>query len=121
MLELFFKIEGIYNKLVFKGYNNANDYTSGNSNSSIVIEEEKKSNISSILSDASINSPLSPSSPSDLGLNYNSYRSAEISELYEQLNIGYLIPLTCGHNGKLSEEELKIYHHHLMNSNLITI
>ena len=93
-----------------------------------MIEEEKKGNLSS-LSDLSMNSPVSqlspmspvsPSSPGDVGLGIHSYRNAEISEIYEQLNIGYLIPLSCGQNGKFSDEELKIYQHHLMNSNFIS-
>ena len=33
--------------------------------------------------------------------------------------LGYLLPLSCGHNGMLRAHELEIYEYHLKNSKLI--
>ena len=53
-------------------------------------------------------------------INVENYRSAQLSDVIKDLNIGSLIPLKCGHNGLLSQEELELYSLYLLNSKFVT-
>ena len=48
-----------------------------------------------------------------------SYRSAQLSDFIENLNIGVLIPLNCGHNGLYSHSEMEMLSFYLLNSKFI--
>jgi hypothetical protein len=45
----------------------------------------------------------------------------EISSNIEDLNIGYLIPISCGHNGMFTYDERCIYQNYLKNAKFIQI
>lgn len=74
----------------------------------------------------------SPSSKKDLVLmdttlnvtsevmSMDSYRSAQLSDVFEEMNLGNLIPLSCGHNGMYTHAETDMCSLYYLNSKFIS-
>jgi hypothetical protein len=114
LLESFGKIESYFNSKLFKNAptsaRDLNTFESLNNNSfphMVAQENEPDSN-----NDSSINI-------SQEVINMDSYRSAQLSDFVNNLNIGVLIPLNCGHNGTYSSSEMEMLGFYLLNSKFI--
>ncbi len=94
---MFFKLEAIFNRVMFKS-----------------LEEDKSINLSKNTVDLSISVSLD-------SINRESYRNVQISDIYKRLNVGHLLPITCGHNGIFNDAELEAYQNHLLNSNITSV
>jgi hypothetical protein len=138
VLEGFVRIETIFNGVIFKNYKapqstlhslNGLDNLDSNRELSIHIEDTNRSNTLGInespekknnnqnnqnvtMTDISINQTTEV-------INFDSYKSAQLSDFTRGLNIGNLIPLQCGHNGSYSSNEIDIYSLFLLNSKFI--
>ena len=94
---MFIKIEDFYNSKLFKKLNNQKEYTY----------------TKTTVSNGSDTDGLESVTTAESKL------SAELSDFIVKLNIGELIPLSCGHNGVYNMLEMETYSFYLLNSNFI--
>jgi hypothetical protein len=124
-LQYLIKIESNFNKLVFKnlGLNiSVNSFHTLNvipETSRDICFTEESPNSDRNNGNFNNTSEISMSMGVD-AINVENYRSAQLSDVIKDLNIGSLIPLKCGHNGLLSQEELELYSLYLLNSKFVT-
>ncbi len=97
LLSFFFRLEAIYNRVLFK-----------------TLEEDKSIELSKNTVDFSVSVSLD-------SINPDTYRTSDLSNLFKELPSGHLIPLSCGHNGGLSQSEFEAYQNHLIQSNFIDL
>jgi len=95
LLNFFFRLEAIYNKIIFKE-----------------LLDDKSIELEQNTVDFSVSVSLD-------SINRESYRTSELSEMYQNLNAGHLIPLNCWHYQVLSQNELEVYSSHLIHSNIL--
>ncbi len=114
LLESFGKIESYFNNKLFKnlpGARELNTFESLN-NSSFPHMVTQENDSSDTNPDVSINI-------SQEVINMDSYRSAQLSDFVNNLNIGVLLPLNCGHNGVYNSSEMEMLGFYLLNSKFI--
>lgn len=125
LMECLIKVETFFNQVLFKNLRRSN---TGIGNSFSMIPDSTRDLNMSERSSKQVenseniqeNSQNTHITVSNEILNIESYRSAQLSDIIKEMNIGYLIPLKCGHNGVFSQAEIDMYSLFLLNSKFIT-
>lgn len=128
LLQNFIKIESLFNSILFKNFKNNASILNLNSDSNresnaVFSEREPVNRIVENIEDPEIttkkdHTEISLSVTADV-INMDSYRSAQLSDYFKNLNTGNLVPLQSGHNGVYNQTEMEVFGLYLLNSKFI--
>lgn len=115
LLSAFVKIDAYFNDVIFDkenenekefSFDNASDNNNSNINSNC-------SNDNTNTNDISLSSSLSQC------INVNNYKTLQLSNLIKNSNVGNMLILNCGYEGKFTQTELEMFSIYLLNSNFL--
>ena len=115
LLSAFVKIDAYFNDVIFDkenenekefSFDNASDNNNNNLNSN-------SSNDNTNTNDISLSSSLSQC------INVNNYKTLQLSNLIKNSNVGNMLILNCGYEGKFTQTELEMFSIYLLNSNFL--
>lgn len=118
LLSAFVKIDAYFNDVIFDkenenekefSFDNASDNNNNNNNNL----NSNSSNDNTNTNDISLSSSLSQC------INVNNYKTLQLSNLIKNSNVGNMLILNCGYEGKFTQTELEMFSIYLLNSNFL--
>ena len=117
LLSAFVKIDSYFNDVMFDKENESEREFSFTTNSNGVNGNSNSDNVSNSndnnTNDISLSSSLSQS------INANNYKTLQLSSLIKNSNVGNMLILNCGYEGKFTQTELEMFSIYLLNSNFL--
>jgi hypothetical protein len=116
LLSAFVKIDAYFNDVIFDKENeNEKEFSFDNAsdNNSNINSNSNCSNDNTNTNDISLSSSLSQC------INVNNYKTLQLSNLIKNSNVGNMLILNCGYEGKFTQTELEMFSIYLLNSNFL--
>ena len=115
LLSAFVKIDAYFNDVIFDKENeNEKEFSFDNAS------DNNNSNINSNCSNDNTNTnDISLSSSLSQWINVNNYKTLQLSNLIKNSNVGNMLILNCGYEGKFTQTELEMFSIYLLNSNFL--